>query len=76
MLHFYWMLYCIFTIINPYCEFELFNESKYFPLKLREIILGFNCHESETNKMQLKALLLDRKINDVKISFSKVNSFR
>ena len=71
-----WLITSDYSIINPYCEFELFNESTPFVLKLKEIIIGFNCPQSETNKMQLNALLFDKKTQGIKISFSNIKSFR
>lgn len=68
-----WLITNDYSIINPFLEFDLFNN---YVLHLKEIILGFNCPQLETNKMQLQALLEDKGLNNIKIINSNIKSFR
>jgi Protein of unknown function (DUF2971) len=61
-------------ILSKFVVFDI-NNSK-FPLKLRKIILGPNCPESELNKRQLEVLLDERGIPNVTVKLSNIESYR
>lgn len=69
-----WIISKDYSIINPFLEFNIFNNSG-FPLVLKEIILGPKCPEQETNIYQLNELA---KQNDLSISIrpSDIKNYR
>lgn len=66
-------------IINPYVEFNLFDESKNsvkFPLKIKSILLGPNCYEADTNIRQLKDLIEQKYKTKLPIDKSSIDIYR
>ena len=70
-----WVLSNGTNIVNPYMDFDL----DAFPLKLKKIILGPKCPESDMNLFQLKALIENHpnsSLKDIEISKSKIENYR
>lgn len=61
-------------ILSRFVMFEL--NSSYFPLKLKEIILGPNCPENQVNKRQFEVLLNNLGMIDVSVKTSRIDSYR
>lgn len=62
------------SIINPYVEFEIFNNTE-FPLILKEIRLGPKCPEQETNKYQIQELIRQHKLS-INVRLSEIKNYR
>ena len=62
------------SIINPIVDIPL-NE-KEFPLKLKSIILGPKFPEKRLNQKQLKEMIKDRELGNIKVYYSKIENYR
>jgi hypothetical protein len=69
-----WGLTATHKILNPYITINL--EDTDLPIRLEKIWLGLKCPEKYVNKKQFEELLRFKKIKNVQVSPSSINSYR
>ncbi len=69
-----WVMNDTYKIVHP---ISIFNKEFHFPLKLKKIILGPNCAEKESNKMQLGQFIRDKyKEDGIEVLISPLKNYR